>query len=333
MSKKFAIAFLILSLCSIYPLSKAKEREAETFGCEANPTGNPIGGGAGYSNILAGGDFTVNNADELLKALKQAQPGQVVFVPDGVEIDLSAYSDIEIPAGVTLAGTRGKDGSDGARLFTKRKTGTLFVSAGDKVRVTSLRFEGPFSGIEDSGPNAYCIRLNHYDAEVDNCEIYNFNQTGVSVGPEAMKAYIHHNFIHHIQKDGGGYGVSTNASDTRIIANKFDYGRHSIASGGRPGSGYEAAWNLIGPHSTGHNFDMHGGRDRGDGTNIAGDWLNIHHNTFKGRHRNILIRGVPSQGATIHHNWFSGPVARRVWSGGNTKVYRNIYGPAKKLEK
>ena len=31
----------------------------ESFGCEANPTGDPIGGGPGYRDIKSGGDFTV----------------------------------------------------------------------------------------------------------------------------------------------------------------------------------------------------------------------------------------------------------------------------------
>ena len=340
MLKKYTILFLILFLyasytpgCASNPASVVQEQEVETFGCEANPTGNPIGGGDGYRNVLTGGDFTVNNADELLKALKQAKPGQVIFVPDGVEIDLSAYKDIEIPGGITLAGTRGQGGSPGARLFTKRKAGTLFVSAGDKVRVTGLRFEGPFAGRKAFGFSAYFLRLNHYDAEVDNCEIYNFNQNGVSASAGAMKVHIHHNFFHHIQQDGGGYAVSANSSDVRIIANKFDYGRHHIASSGSPGAGYEAAWNLIGPNATSHHFDMHGGRDRGDGTNIAGDWMHIHHNTFRSRHRHVAIRGIPCQIADIHHNWFSGPASKRISSGGNTKVYSNVYGPEKILEK
>jgi hypothetical protein len=119
----------------------------------------------------------------------------------------------------------------------------------------------------------------------------------------------------------------------RIIANKFDFCRHHIASSGSPGSGYEAAWNLVGMNATSHHFDMHGGRDRGDSTDIAGDWILIHHNTFQGTHRHVVIRGVPCQGAEIHHNWFSGPVKDRALTGGNTKVYQNVYGPNQTLEK
>ncbi len=93
----------------------------ETFGCEANPTGDPVGGGSGYRDIHTTGDFVVRTKAELLGALKEAKAGQVVFVPDCVEIDLSGQRSIRIPGGVTLAGTRGLEGSLGARIFTTLK--------------------------------------------------------------------------------------------------------------------------------------------------------------------------------------------------------------------
>ena len=167
---------------------------------------------------------------------------------------------------------------------------------------------------------------------MDNCEIYNFNVVGVGVAPTAINVRVHHNYIHHCTRGGLGYGVSTSSSDVRIIANKFDNCRHHIASSGAPGSGYEAAWNFVGPDAISHHFDMHGGRDRGDSTDIAGDWIHVHHNTFQGRQRHVVIRGVPSQGGEVHHNWFAGPAEKKVISGGNTKVYRNVYGPDRKLE-
>jgi hypothetical protein len=41
---------------------------------------------------------------------------------------------------------------------------------------------------------------------------------------------------------------------------------------------------------------------------------------------------VPCQGAEIHHNWFARPVSETIITGGNTRVYRNVYGPEKVLE-
>jgi len=310
----------------------AKAEPGESFGCEANPTGDPIGGGEGYRRIHTRGDVTVATAAELVAALKAARAGQVIFVPDGVTMDLTKAGTLSIPAGVTLAGTRGAGGSTGALLISKHKSAVMFATAGDEVRLTGLRFEGAYAGNERVDISSRFLSAGHYGCEVDNCEVFNFNLAGVGAGANTLGTHVHHNFMHHIQLGGLGYAVSTSASDTRIIANRFDYGRHFIASSGSPGSGYEAAYNLVGPNATSHHFDMHGGRDRGDSTDIAGDWMEVHHNTFLGAHKHVVIRGVPCQGARVHHNWFSGPTAQKVISGGNTVVSRNVYGPDRVLE-
>lgn len=322
---------LILSGCSGIGVALAQE-PVETFGCEANPTGNPIGGGAGYDDIKTSGDFAARTVEELLAALRRAKAGQVIFIPDGVDMDMTGKQNLAIPPGVTLAGARGLKGSPGPRLFTTLKaTNPLMRTTGDNTRITGLRFEGPYSGSERIATHALGLSVTHHNCEVDNCEIYNWNYVGIGVSGGGT-VRIHHNFIHHCQRAGLGYGVATGRANTYIIGNKFDFCRHDIASSGSPGDCYEAAWNLVLPNAISHRFDMHGGRDRGDDTDIAGDWIHIHHNTFQGAHRAVVIRGVPSQGAEIHHNWFARPVKETVVSGGNTSVRRNVYGLDKKLE-
>jgi hypothetical protein len=257
----------------------------------------------------------------------------VVFVPDGVELDLTGVVNQPIPAGVTLAGTRGLNGSLGARLFTTRRaTSPLLYSRGDNVRITGLRIEGPYAGPELIAEFSYGLSIAHHNCEVDNCEVYNWNCVGIGVGGGG-DVFIHHNDIHHCQLSGYGYGVATGRANCFIIANKFDWCRHDIASGGAPGDCYEAAWNWTGPNATAHRFDMHGGRDRGDGTPMAGDWMSIHHNTFAdGQRQAVVIRGVPSQGADIHHNWFAHPgPTDTVSSDGHTTVHHNACGPERKL--
>lgn len=305
----------------------------ETFGCEANPTGNPIGGGEGYKPIFTDGDFTVRTAQQFLTALAKAKAGQRIFVPDGVEIDLTGKRNIVIPGGITLAGTRGLSGSPGARIFTTwRESHRLMMTGGYDVRLTGLRFEGAYGGTGRVADHSGFLSVGYSDTEIDNCEIYNFPVSGIGVSANAIRVRVHHNYIHNCTRGGLGYGVSNGSSDLRIIANKFNECRHHIASSGRPGCGHEAAWNWVGPRAISHHFDMHGGRDRGDATNIAGDWMHVHHNTFVGRKRHVVIRGVPCQGAKVHHNWFAGPSKRMVISRGNTKVYRNVCGPDKTLE-
>ena len=302
----------------------------DVFGCEANPTGNPIGGGEGHTDILTTGDYVVTTVEELLAAFGKAQAGEVVFVPEGAEIDLTGRGNIIIPGGVTLAGTRGLNGSAGARLYnTPPAYFTGFRTDGENVRLTGLRFDGGYPGRPREVWRDYFFSIGHRGAEVDNCEMYNFSSSAIGVGGYATHTHIHHNDFHHIQRDGLGYPVSVRASDVRVIANKFDYGRHHIASAGTAGCGYEAAWNLIGPNATSTNFDMHGGRDRSDGTDIAGDWMHIHHNTFLSTSRHVGIRGKPSQGAEIHNNWFARSAEESVYATGNTRVYNNIIGPEK----
>jgi len=100
-------------------------------------------------------------------------------------------------------------------------------------------------------------------------------------------------------------------------------------------------------------FDMHG---QASGSGIAGDWMNIHHNTFMCPDQvSIGIRGTPNQGAKIHHNWFHNPDPAKAvfviasvfgpgmknWamrsigdqSLGNSRAYRNVFGAERKLLK
>ena len=114
--------------------------DGETYGAEADGLG-PIGGGDGYTKIVAKGDFVATNLDELLEALGKAKAGQVVFVPRDTEIDCTArvYIEqlvIEIPSGVTLAGNRGQDGSQGALIFSDALN-TLVTDTPEAVTTTT----------------------------------------------------------------------------------------------------------------------------------------------------------------------------------------------------
>lgn len=310
------------------------EGEGEAFGAEANPTGNPIGGGEGYTDVFAEGDYTVRTYEELQNALGQASAGQVIFLSGDAEIDMGGRETLSIPEGVTVASTRGHRGSVGALVFSdEMDTPALFVSAGDCVRVTGLRVRGPYPGRGRIDHSANGIRSVHFGMEIDNCEVFAFSVAATGFTTGASRAYVHHNHIHHNQRSGLGYGVSVGGGEVLVEANRFDWCRHHIASSGAPGSAYEARYNVCGEHANGHLFDMHGGRDRGDATDIAGDWMNVHHNTFMcTEFRSVGIRGVPSQGAAIHHNWFySVDPENVVRTSGKTEVYENVFGPEQTL--
>ena len=215
-----------------------------------------------------------------------------------------------------------------------------FIAGGENVRITGIRLEGPDTGNETDVPSALGIHSAYRNLEVDNCEIWGWNGAAIGIagtGGSDMKAggYIHHNYIHHCQMEGLGYGVVVSGGATSLIeANYFDYCRHAIAGSGVAGDGYEARYNICGPNfivSSSHNFDMHGVVT--GSTTIAGDTIKIHHNTFMATGPlssfPVAIRGVPRDGAYIDHNWFYYTQAPPVWqTGGQERVFvtENLIG-------
>ena len=305
-------------------------------GAEFNPSGQPIGGGVGYdkplTNLCSDGDsvtYTVTTVDDLKSKLGLAKCGDIVLVDTDSTLDVPADKrPIEVPAGVILAGNRGKDGKLGALLrVTASKATTyydpLIVTEGASARITGLRLQGPCETRTcDSSNLTTAVLVRHSDAEVDNNEIYNWSHAGVSAfvdrrlkGLKDSKMlsphrgdnlYVHHNSIHHVHADGQGYGVGVNGTTALIEGNHFDYNRHSIASTGEQGTGYEVRYNVFGDNHTSYLIDAHGVANRHDGTDEAGDWFVVHHNSF---HQSwyptgaILLNGTPRTGAWIFNNW------------------------------
>ncbi len=318
----------------------------------------PIGGADGYANVITKGNFTVKDVDSLLGALSKARPGQVVFIPGNTEIDLTAriYIEglvLEVPKGVTLAGNRGHNGSEGALLTSDAlKTPVMIRPTGPDVRITGLRIRGPnakryldhhgrsFGGGGRGSkyyykfPTSDGIRTEHPRLEVDNCEISAFSHAGIYL-KNGEGHHIHHNSIHHCQYNGLGYGVCLDTASSMIEYNTFNWNRHSIAGTGRPGCSYVARHNIEMGVSLGHCFDMHGGRDRGDGTAIAGTSIEIYNNTFGAPQTPVVIRGVPQEKCEIHNNWFlkHRSAAEAVRAPKNVKIENNAYGKEPKAAK
>jgi hypothetical protein len=301
--------------------------------------------------MISKGDLKARNLDELLKALSNAEPGQVVSIPGETEIDMTAriFVDnlvLEIPEGVTLAGDRGKDGSKGAVLTSDAlKTPLMIRAAGPDVRITGLRLRGPNAkrymehhrrsfGAGGKGrkyyyrfPTSGGIRTAHSRLEVDNCEISAFSHAGIYL-MKGKGHHIHHNFIHHCQYNGLGYGVCHDVASSVIEFNLFDWNRHSIAGTGRRGCGYVARHNVERGVSLSHCFDMHGGRDRKDGTDTAGTSIRIYNNTFLGPRTSVVIRGVPEDSCEVRRNWFArhGEPRLAVRASSRTTIEDNACG-------
>ena len=355
--------FFVLVIAFFFPYfalsgeSTWLEIDGVVYGAKPDGQG-PIGGGAGYKNMVTKGDFTVKDLDGLLSAVQKVKKGQVIFIPGETELDLTALIFIEkyeisLPEGVTLAGDRGQNGSKGALLVSDAlKMSAMIRPTGPNVRVTGLRIRGPNSkrrlhhhrrafGPEGDQHKYYYkfpvqdgISTTHDGLEVDNCEISGFGHAGIFLR-NGQGHRVHHNYIHHCQHNGLGYGVSHDTASSLIEFNLFDWNRHSIAGTGRPGCTYVARNNVELGASLSHCFDMHGGRDRKDGTDVAGTSIEIYNNTFRAPQTPVVIRGVPEERCHVHHNWF--PEHSRpedaVRASAKTEVSDNAYGPDPKTAK
>lgn len=285
------------------------------------PNDPTIGGGklyveAGSNNKILTGDFTVRNISELKTALRDAVPNQVIFMPSDVEIDFTnEQASLLIPKGVTLASDRGTNGSKGALLYSASLSEISSFSAksllkvvSDDVRITGFRLRGPHSSIQNKFEYKGIESKDNNNLVIDNMELFNWSFAAVQLAGSSLNVQVHHSNIHHNQRSGLGYGVVIYGdSEVVIHHNIFDYNRHSIAGSGEPGQGYEAHSNIILAHSNGHSFDMHGYFEWAgpESSTIAGEFVNIHNNTFLLGTNAIVIRGIPTLGVFINDNKFA----------------------------
>ncbi len=289
--------------------------------------GRPLGGGTGYTDVVRATKSPITHLDGLLEALSTAESGDTIFIAGDVTIECTERIYIEelvmeLPAGVTLASDRGVKGSPGGLIRSDAlATKPLIRATGPDARVTGLRIQGANprrclehhtrSFKEGRGhdyyykfPTSIGIQTRQPRLRVDNCELGGWSHSAIQLG-EGGGHLVQHCFIHHNQYNGLGYGVSHSAATSLIEGNLFNSNRHSIAGSGQPGSGYEARNNVELGCTLSHCFDMHGGRDRKDGTNVAGGWMHFHHNTFRAAGRAaIVIRGASEDETLVEHNWF-----------------------------
>ena len=310
------------------------------------------GGGEDYPDVVdpAWRNVTiVETLTQLGEALSAASAGSIVYVDDDAVLDLTGVS-LCIPGGVWLAGGRGQAGEAGGTLTRTDATMTPMIRAcGDDVRITGLRIigrdpnqcpdeypddcTGPTSA--DDGSCKQCmtagigIKVDSYNGlEIDNCELaaWAFSATRFE---NTLLSKVHHNDIHHNQREGLGYGVVVKGPDpvqVDIAFNRFDYNRHSIAGGGHASLDYWAHDNLVLENANGHVFDMHGvDEGTGSGEEWAGGWIEIWNNSvFVGDEYTLVVRGKPQHGSWLYGNclnkWYSFTAAKQRLFYGNFYV-------------
>ena len=342
------IAILCWLTLTFWSASDA-QGQTSSFYEQLNPTGDPIGGNVGYRAIVLPdtADFLVHNASELTAALSNARSGDVIYVADEAEIDLTDEQDVTIPAGVTLSSGRGRNGSKGGLIFSNALYPdntfiAMLKTGGPGVRVTGLRLRGPYGEIGDHHYDivgvANGIRGSYGYLEVDNCEFWNWNKWAIDL-EVAIGDHIHHNYIHHTMRSGYGYGVWVRGTGTGIPpsedviplieANLFDYSRHHIGSGSQDDSSWEARYNIALAHNVQQRFDRHGNADG------AGHDTWIHHNWFIGTTDvDMAFRGPAGGSGLFYNNWTNEILARtsvaitNVPTGtpSHIDIYDNQYG-------
>ena len=214
-----------------------------------NPTGQPVGGGAGYTAApqASAATATACSFSELAVALAAAKSGDTVWVDGNCVIDADGGR-ITVPEGVTLASDRGQAGAQGALFKTKyTATNAIFVALEPNSRLTGMRIEGsnPLTKDVDAQPSDDAgTAVACDDAEVDNVEIYKFRREGIAFYRNCDKCYAHHNYIHDVS--AYPFFVARGTGDAHIVeANKVNWAWHAVGSNGSPGSGYTARYNVF----------------------------------------------------------------------------------------
>ncbi len=290
---------------------------ADTYGAEANPTGQPIGGGEGYTAGPKRDDarFHVANLEALQRALKAAKPEDIVWIESGSTIDFTGTR-IAIPPKVTLAGDRGVNGSMGPLLTARHRSDELFIVMGEGARVTGFRVQGANPLMKDideqkSDPAGYGVSC--VNGEVDNMEISRFQRGGVALFRNSDFSHIHHNHIH----DVASYPVfiANGTGDRHVIeANRIEWAWHAVGSNGSRGSGYTVRYNIFVRVPRPKSFDEHGA----DPPNWC---LDVHANDGAPTR--------PSRPATrklvVHHNSFTAHPDVKVGDGSDLLRKLGLY--------
>ena len=296
-----------------------------------DPVVRPNGGGSGYFPIILPeeSDIVRNTNDyNLFKTtIENASYGDTLYINDDLQIKVPDGSNFTIPDGVTLASGRGKNGSQGALIYTdeirtnyERYT---IINVRNDVEITGLRIRGPDSTSSTANFGNWITGILQYNKSnlvIHNCEIYNWYWVAILLW-YSENAIINNNYIHNNQKPSKGYGIShKDYTDSKISYNIFNNNRHSIAGEGDTNTSYSATYNLVLPYGTNHRFDMHGIRDIDpnivdtcpnycDPCNYAGNEIEISNNTFlmecDDLTRSIGIRGIPVTMANITNNFFN----------------------------
>lgn len=235
-------------------------------------------------------DVAVSSAAELEREANRGN-GQVVWIEDGAEIDMTGRS-ISV-RDVAIAGGR-RDDYEGPLVYTEdhgHMSPAFRGGAGDglitlerNARISGIRLRGPsydyydsgaypgFIPYPDFGSNSPSERTNFYrqwhsrgvtllgdSTMIDNSEVFGFSTHGIVVGDSVMapRPTISSCVVHNCMQSSQGYCIDVKRGMPTISGCYFDAARHVICGFGHVDCGYHVQGCYFGPHNSGHVLDMH----------------------------------------------------------------------------
>lgn len=290
-------------------------------------------------------DKIPTSAQELKHDVESANSGDVIFVLRHQTIDLTTVEHpITVPEGVTLASNRNLSRNwRGAQLRVKEHPkpdshAQPVFECRKNSRITGLAIDGNVTEYQQwkgygKSPIQAAISIEGDKVEIDNCSIRGFPLAAVEVGWTGtwFDWHVHDcDLVDNIQ-DGFGYGVAVHHGDGLIQRNYFDNNRHSISADGYSDCSYVARFNLVGPRTKSHAFDMHAASENATwGGDQGGKRVSIWGNEFLctqsilssiGEQEAIRLRGNPLEGAQIQMNKFAHPSDRHDSTGPGQSGY------------
>ncbi|HBE13669.1 MAG TPA: hypothetical protein DCY74_05805, partial [Clostridiales bacterium] len=264
--------------------------------------------------------LVANDDDSLKKALEVSYPGDVILIRDQIEINMSdLYSAgdydqfhgekidycLNIPAGVTIAGERGKDGKTGGVLKVSDET-DLLITLGEGSRLSGLVIQGPDGENNRNCENiSFGILMAGNNSIVDNCEIAGFADTAVKVAANGVQ--IKNNYFHHIQSEFAGYAIAIANGQATVEGNLFNHISHLIYIQGASSSltlkNNVEAGSLDGEPIL---IDLGGGKDIDFPAQvISAKDIIVENNTFLSPNPLFELNGLPSTDWKVRYNLFA----------------------------
>jgi hypothetical protein len=291
--------------------------------------------------------------------------GTVIEIDDAQPLTLLSSTTKLVQAGTTLRGYR-KHTYQGPEIVfptTPPDSQSIFEVAASQVRITGLRLRGPSRSTSSSLPYYHGVTVvDGNDVLVDHIDASDWTGAAVNIigadsgaitqtCPATLPQYprptpvrVVGSFLHHNEREGGGYGVGIGTGAFPFVRGNVAYmNRHSVTADGRGTTGYVAHDNFVLSAAPGYgtwnnnyqsDFDKHGTNDPGSWMGgVSDDYVDFGWNTFLGTNRiNVDERGTPCRFTAIHDSVFlrSRTDAIRSLSEDTSRlsIYANQYGAA-----